>query len=92
MFVFWYCHKRGREVRLAREAGEGDVLEVEVSDEDGAVEMGEEELAAMEKDVDAKADMLGQPDSAEVPLPEKKEEEVGAGEKTAETGECYSDR
>jgi riboflavin biosynthesis pyrimidine reductase len=22
MFVFWYCHKRGREVRLAREAEE----------------------------------------------------------------------
>ena len=42
MFVFWYCHKRGREVRLAREAEEGqgdgedeDALEVEVSDEEG---------------------------------------------------------
>lgn len=25
MFVLWYCHKRGREVRLAQEAAGGDI-------------------------------------------------------------------
>jgi hypothetical protein len=50
MFVFWYCHKRGKEARLAREAGAGGdgsaevaededgELEVEVSDEEAEVE------------------------------------------------------
>lgn len=32
LFVFWYCHKRGREVRLEREAkvdSEGRVIELD---------------------------------------------------------------
>ena len=78
MFVFWYCHKRGKEVRLAREAAEGqegeeDVLEVEDSDEDDAEEAEEPQmdLEKLEKDVDEKADVLNQPDPPEVPLPEQ---------------------
>ena len=32
MFVFWYCHKRGKEVRLAREAEAGGNEELEAED------------------------------------------------------------
>ena len=51
MFVFWYCHKRGKEVRLAREQAEGaskeggEELEVDASDtadESELEEMAEE--------------------------------------------------
>lgn len=35
MFVFWYCHKRGKETRLAREAASGSEVEIEELDEDG---------------------------------------------------------
>ena len=83
MFVFWYCHKRGKEVRLAKE-GEGDAatdLEAEDTvdeedddnDDDGNVHDAEKELGEsgkfedmlkyqeMQKDIDAKADTLSQP-------------------------------
>jgi len=49
MFVFWYCHKRGREMRLAKEAaaggkdGESRVEEVEGDDDDLEVEVTDEE-------------------------------------------------
>ena len=61
MFVFWYCHKRGKEVRLAREGaapssdgaadqkaeeGEDDDDDIEVTDsEDGEDGGAAEELA-----------------------------------------------
>ena len=78
MFVFWYCHKRGKEVRLAREAAEAegeesDVMEVEVSDEEEAEEL-QEDLDTLEKEVDEKADVLNQPNPTEVPLPEEGKE------------------
>jgi len=42
MFVFWYCHKRGKETRLAREqacgtsaeAEDDDDMESDITDED----------------------------------------------------------
>ena len=82
MFVFWYCHKRGKEVRLAREAEEGeegeDVLEVEVSDDEDA-EKVEEELGELEKDIDEKADVLNQPNPTEESSPEQEQsKEKGA--------------
>lgn len=78
MFVFWYCHKRGREVRLAREAeaagGEDDdALEVEVSDDED--EELEGEVTELEKEIEEKADVLKQPDPTEVPLPDQSHEE-----------------
>ena len=30
LFVFWYCHKRGKEVRLEREKSEKDALAGEI--------------------------------------------------------------
>ncbi len=62
MFVFWYCHKRGKEVRLAREAAEAEggdeaeIEEVETSDEeeDGEQKTIEEKGAPEDKD-DAEA-------------------------------------
>lgn len=101
MFVFWYCHKRGREVRLAREAAEaegeeGDVLEVETSDEDDAekAEVGDEEEAeelpedvdSLEKEIDEKADVLNRPDPTEVPLPEQGKEKGAEMEAEKATG------
>jgi hypothetical protein len=58
MFVFWYCHKRGKEVRLAAqdqekggdgvvEDGDGE-LEIEVTDEEEVD--GDEEGLKEEKD------------------------------------------
>jgi hypothetical protein len=84
MFVFWYCHKRGREVRLAKEAeaegAEGeDVLEVEVTDEED--EELEEEVAELEKEIEEKADALDQPDPTEAPVSEQ-----GQGEKVEKSG------
>ena len=84
MFVFWYCHKRGREVRLAKEAEaegvEGDVWEVEVTDEED--EGLEEDVAELEKEIEEKADALNQPNPAEVSLPEQSQGEK-VEEKTA---------
>ncbi|KAF2210616.1 hypothetical protein CERZMDRAFT_106737 [Cercospora zeae-maydis SCOH1-5] len=87
MFVFWYCHKRGKEVRLANEsASSSQILEddantdIEVSESSD----GEEErkaAAAAEADTHSKIEKtLNQPDPAKVPLP-RTESDVGA-EKT----------
>lgn len=76
MFVFWYCHKRGREARLAKmsesettdgtaDDGEDDDIEVESTDEEDVSSKTAEEL-------------LNQPDPVSVPLPEPKEEEKKA--------------
>ena len=87
MFVFWYCHKRGKEVRLAAEAAEagedreGFVEEVEVTDEDDADDEGieaekeadPENDAEIAKDIDEKEQALSQPNPAEVPLPNPSE-------------------
>ena len=94
MFVFWYCHKRGREVRLANEAGAGK--EGETPEEGGSVEVsdvddseGEEEenttetaksaQAAGEEAGKAKHDTLNQPEPSQVPLPDTRKGEKGAG-------------
>ncbi|KAK4570410.1 hypothetical protein LTR86_002490 [Recurvomyces mirabilis] len=62
MFVFWYSHKRGKEVRLAREASaqSGDGAPEIVEDEDGELEIevtdeedGGEEEGSIERDVAA---------------------------------------
>ena len=70
MFVFWYCWKRGREVRLAKEAEAGgvegeegeDALEVDVTDEEDEV------LDELEKDIEKQGESLSQPTPAEVPV------------------------
>jgi hypothetical protein len=81
MFVFWYCHKRGREVRLAKEAEGGALEDGEVEDEDDGKsfegsddeeEYEEDDEAANEelsKQIDEKAKLLSQPEPSEVPLP-----------------------
>nr|OQO26539.1 hypothetical protein B0A51_08786 [Rachicladosporium sp. CCFEE 5018] len=46
MFVFWYCHKRGKEVRLAKEQAaleEGDGTADVVDDEDDDIEVSDSE-------------------------------------------------
>ena len=76
MFVFWYCHKRGREVRLAREAdaekeGEGyeEGRSVEVSDEET------DQSSSDEKTRDEKEDVLNQSEPSQVPLPDNDADE-----------------
>ncbi|KAF2769579.1 hypothetical protein EJ03DRAFT_327182 [Teratosphaeria nubilosa] len=92
MFVFWYCHKRGKESRLAREQaalgedGTGEKGEEEGEDEDFEAseddDEDEEEMVegttAGEKSAEAKNDVLGQPEPSEVPLPDKAQGEKGA--------------
>ncbi|KAI6900142.1 hypothetical protein D0869_09373 [Hortaea werneckii] len=85
MFVFWYCHKRGREVRLAREAdvekeGEGyeEGRSAEVSDEES------DQSSSDEKTQNGKDDVLNQSDPSQVPLPDN---DAGEREKEAKTGE-----
>jgi hypothetical protein len=93
MFVFWYCHKRGREVRLAREAEEGqgddeneDALDVEVSDEED--ERVAQEVEELEKEIEEKANVLDQPDPTRVPLPDHDQGEKAAEEETEKTAEA----
>lgn len=93
MFVFWYCHKRGREVRLAREAEEGqedgeddDALEVEVSDEED--EKVAQEVEELEKEIEEKANVLDQPDPTQVPLPDQDQGEKITEKETEKTVEA----
>ncbi|KAM3421615.1 hypothetical protein BST61_g2002 [Cercospora zeina] len=83
MFVFWYCHKRGKEVRLANEsASSSQILEddanadIEVSESSDSEEE-EKAAAAAEAATHAQIEKtLDQPDPAQVPLP-RTESDVG---------------
>lgn len=72
MFVFWYCHKRGRETRLAKEAevsttADDDDDDIEVSDSDE-----NEDDNATARNLEA---TLNQPDPAQVALPPRTDSE-----------------
>lgn len=72
MFVFYYCHKRGREVRLAREAansasGDGTVEEVEDDDE---IEVTDEEEPEEEEGAEGEEDAEAEPDEKTAAEPE----------------------
>ncbi|KAH9826451.1 hypothetical protein Tdes44962_MAKER03444 [Teratosphaeria destructans] len=86
MLVFWYCHKRGRESRLAREQaalgedGTGEKGEVEGEDEDFEASEDDDEdeeevvegATVGEKSAETKkSNVLDQPEPSEVPLPDK---------------------
>jgi len=74
MFVFWYCHKRGKEVRLAKASEEGaDVTELP-DDEDEKDEEGEDDDEAENEDEDEDEEYLSEPE---------KEEQPGSGEAVA---------
>lgn len=85
MFVFWYCHKRGKEVRLAkaaeneeREAAEGEVEEVDDDENIEVEETDEDEEGEIDQkitdDIEAR---LNQPAPKDVPLPaDSKDEEA----------------
>lgn len=77
MFVFWYCHKRGRESRLAKESeGEKSGSQADGADDDDVIEV---ESTDEEDDYAKKTEaLLDQADPASVPLPEAKEEEKKA--------------
>lgn len=63
MFVFWYCHKRGKEARLARETGTGKEGEAAAEDGDIEVEVTDEDEAE-EEDEKGSAANKGEPESA----------------------------
>jgi hypothetical protein len=82
MFVFWYSHKRGKEVRLARESAESQANSADSKEEahDGsdydATDSDEGEIDdAAEKIAEA---VLNQPEPAQVPLPDTEKGEKGA--------------
>jgi hypothetical protein len=66
LFVFWYCHKRGRQVRLEKEAAAAQAIKAGESGESDAdasdVEMDDEDRVALEA-------ALRHPHPAQVPLP-----------------------
>ncbi|KAK4620397.1 hypothetical protein CLAFUW4_11576 [Fulvia fulva] len=84
MFVFWYCHKRGKEVRLAkaaeneqRETKKGEVEEVDDDGEDIEEDDTDEDEVDQKiaQDIEAR---LNQPAPKDVPLPtETKDEKTG---------------
>lgn len=44
MFIFWYCHKRGKETRLAREQACGAGAEAEDNDDDMESDVTDEDV------------------------------------------------
>ncbi|KAK5128493.1 hypothetical protein LTR85_003161 [Meristemomyces frigidus] len=87
MFVFWYCHKRGKEARLAKEAEAGKEGETVAEDDDGEfeAEVTDEEEAegeAEEKTADEPAE--GKPAEGEPESAAKQEDSAEAVSETAE--------
>ena len=92
MFVFWYSHKRGKEVRLARESAESQANEAESkeehdgsdydatdSDEGEADDFAEKIAEAVKADsTESKDDVLNQPEPAQIPLPDAEKGKKGA--------------
>lgn len=92
MFVFWYSHKRGKEVRLARESAESQANEADSkeahdgsdydatdSDDGEADDFAEKIAEAVKADsTESKGDVLNQPEPAQVPLPDAEKGEKGA--------------
>ena len=81
MFVFWYCHKRGKEVRLAKEkeGTEGVVVE---EDEDGEIEVEVTDEEGPEEE---------QEDEEAEGAAEDNQTEAGPGEKTENQSESKND-
>ena len=75
MFVFWYCHKRGKEVRLAAEAEKAGSTDGHDDDDDDSPEDDDEVDDNIAADIEAR---LNQPQPSEVPLPKDDEEEKKA--------------
>ena len=76
MFVFWYSHKRGKEVRLARESAESQAHDAESKEEahdgsdydatdsdEGEIDDAAEKIAEAVKadSTESKEDVLNQP-------------------------------
>ena len=93
MFVFWYSHKRGKEVRLARESEackaneaenkeEHDGSDYDATDSDeGEADIVAEKIAeAVKADSteESKEDVLNQTEPVQVPLPDAEKGEKGA--------------
>jgi hypothetical protein len=94
MFVFWYSHKRGKEVRLAREGEASKANEAEKkeehdgsdydatdSDEGEPDDLAEKIAEAVKADStteESKEGVLNQPEPAQVPLPDAEKGEKGA--------------
>ncbi|EME41657.1 hypothetical protein DOTSEDRAFT_73903 [Dothistroma septosporum NZE10] len=82
MFVFWYCHKRGKEARLTRaaeneerEAAAGEVEEVDDDGEDIEEEDSDENEEVDQKITDDIEARLNQPAPKDVPLPAEGKDE-----------------
>ncbi|KAF4552238.1 Hypothetical protein D9617_10g072190 [Elsinoe fawcettii] len=97
LFVFWYCHKRGRETRLLREADEAslnDASDMESSLEESQILTPESSTAEFEKressipdvhDADGKdaEAILKRSEPAQVPMPTKEDEKDLHGDKAS---------
>jgi hypothetical protein len=66
LFVFWYCHKRGRETRLERERLAAEQAEADSDFEQTSSEL--DESVILDKDARVQ-NVLNQAPPASVPLP-----------------------
>jgi hypothetical protein len=92
MFVFWYSHKRGKEVRLERESAANKANEDEAkeeydgsdydatdSDEGEADDAAEKIAEAVKSDsIESKEEVVNQSESAQTPMPDTEKGEKGA--------------
>jgi hypothetical protein len=83
LFVFWYCHKRGKETRLAKEGqavegseselSDSEILEKHSDDVEPPVKLIEDKPNTADVDLSS---ILNQPAPAQVPLPQSTEREL----------------
>jgi hypothetical protein len=67
LFVFWYCHKRGRETRLEKEASMATTSGITAVESDA--EVSDSALSEDESDRAMLEAALRRPEPAGVPLP-----------------------
>lgn len=69
MFVFWYCHKRGKEVRLSKES-EAGIASMDKDENEDNIEVSSNSDEEDDNNTAAELEKtLDQPDPAAVPLP-----------------------
>jgi hypothetical protein len=78
LFVFWYCHKRGKQVRLSKKTAEKIAAEASLDDLEKQVPL--EDANQTNKDAEQE-----KKEAEKVPLPEADQTELQTGEKTKES-------
>jgi hypothetical protein len=75
LFVFWYCHKRGKETRLEKERIASEAASATASDVSDASDLDESEILKADDDDANFEAALNHGDPKAVPLPQSPAEE-----------------